>query len=304
MTKTLYTYFKTIILFSICIYSELVNSRDLDEIKNDGVLRHIGVPYANFITLYKENNRVIVGGLDVELMQGFAKHLNVKYQFVEANWGNVFSLLTGQQSSDHKNEPSSNSKILGDVAANGLTILPWRKELVDFSKNYFPSAVWLMARADSSLKPIIPSGSVTQDINTVKELLTNHDVLAMNDTCLDPNLYNMYDTQANIILPQTELKLREMIPAILNNDAESTLLDVPDILIALEKWSGEIKVIGPISENQDMAVAFRKNSPALRHAFNQYLMALKNNGEFNRLVEKYYPSVFDFYPDYFIIDAQ
>lgn len=34
-------------------------------------------------------------------------------------------------------------------------------------------------------------------------------------------------TGANIILPERARKLNEMVPAILNQDAESTLLDVP-----------------------------------------------------------------------------
>ncbi|MCK5104093.1 MAG: hypothetical protein KAR17_14810, partial [Cyclobacteriaceae bacterium] len=40
---------------------------DLDEVLQSGTLRHLGIPYANFIT----PNHL---GLDVELMQQFAKH--------------------------------------------------------------------------------------------------------------------------------------------------------------------------------------------------------------------------------------
>ncbi|GAM55697.1 extracellular solute binding protein scrB [Vibrio ishigakensis] len=99
--------------------------------------------------------------------------------------------------------------------------------MVDFSDDYFPSAVWLVARSDSSLTPIKPSGSIEQDIVSVKELMRGRDVLAMEQTCLDPNLYNLSVTGANIILPERARKLNEMVPAILNQDAESTLLDVP-----------------------------------------------------------------------------
>ncbi len=90
----------------------------------------------------------------------------------------------------------------------------------------------------------------------------------------------------------------------MKNDAESTLLDVADTLIALEKWPGEIKVIGPISENQKMAVAFRKGSPELKAAFNQYLNSIKQDGTYQVLVEKYYPSIYYFYNDYFLEDSK
>lgn len=95
-----------------------------------------------------------------------------------------------------------------------------------------------------------------------------------------------------------------MVPAIMKNDAESTLLDVADTLIALEKWPGEIKVIGPVSENQKMAVAFRKNSPELREAFDRYLDSIKKDGTYEKLVKKYYPSIYYFYNDYFLEDSK
>ena len=65
-------------------------ARDLKEIKQEGVLRHLGVPYANFVD--GADN-----GLDVELMRLFAKELGVRYEYVETNWKTVISDLTGQQ---------------------------------------------------------------------------------------------------------------------------------------------------------------------------------------------------------------
>ncbi|WP_022941828.1 transporter substrate-binding domain-containing protein [Psychromonas hadalis] len=289
-------------VFLFMISSFFLQARDLAEIKAEGVLRHIGVPYANFVTQYTQGNKSIEAGLDVELMRGFADHLGLRYQYVKATWANVFTLLNGE-SAHYKNKQlvigEYRQPIAGDIIANGATILDWRKQVVDFSDAYFPSAVWLVARSDSSLQPIIPSNSIEQDIKQVKALINNVDVLAMKYSCLDPDLYNLYNTGANIILPVRARKLNEMIPAILNNDAESTLLDVPDSLIALQKWPGEIKIIGPISKDQRMAVAFRKDSPELRNAFNLYLRQLKKDGRYNQLVKKYYPSVFHFYGDFF-----
>lgn len=282
-------------------------ARDLAEIKSDGVLRHIGVPYANFITVYKDGDQSIEGGLDVILMKGFANYLGLEYQFVPASWSTAFTLLTGQSATYADNiltRGKEKQTIQGDILANGATIIPWREEVVDFSDNYFPSAVWLVARADSKLEPIKPSGSVDEDIKQVKALMNGVDVLAMKQTCLDPNLYNLNATKANIIFPAKKLKLNEMVPAILNNDAETTLLDVADTLIALQKWPGAIKVIGPVSQDQTMGVAFRKDSPVLRAAFNRYFQSVKSTGEYNLLVERFYPSVFNFYGDFFKHDLK
>lgn len=297
--KKLMSYLSLSLILSV---SSLSYARDLSDIKKEGILRHIGVPYANFITLYQEADDGVVGGLDAEIMKGFAKSLGLEYQYIKATWSNAFTLLNGQSARYIDGKVvfgDTHYPIQGDVIANGATILAWRKQVVDFSDIYFPSAVWLIARSDSALSPITPSMSITEDIKQVKRLIKGKDVLALKQSCLEPDLYNLQETGANIIFPKTVRKLNEMVPAILNNDAETTLLDVPDTLIALEKWPGEIKVIGPISPNQQMAVAFRKDSPQLRHAFNLYLQTIIKNGKYHQLVQKYYPSVFYFYADFF-----
>ncbi|MGD8931868.1 MAG: transporter substrate-binding domain-containing protein [Chromatiales bacterium] len=293
----LFRYLSLPLLF--CTFTQSIYAADLPEIVESGVLRHLGVLYANFVTGSGD-------GLDVELMQGFADHLGVSYQFVQTDWKNVFGDLTGRHArrSDDGAELLNQTPIKGDIIANGMTILPWRQQVVDFSDPTFPSAVWLVARSESSLSPIVPSGSLDQDILQVKNSLTDISVLALESTCLDPNLYRMYDTKAEIRLPDKTLKLNEMAPAILNGEAETALLDVPDALIALEKWPGQLKVIGPISDTQNMGVAFRKDSPKLRAAFNDYLAMIRRDGTYEKLVEKYYPSVFLYYADFFSTDDE
>ena len=137
----------------------------------------------------------------------------------------------------------------------------------------------------------------------MKSALAGHTVLGLENTCLDPGLYRLESTGAQIRLPDNALKLNEMVPAVLNQEAETTLLDVPDALIALEKWPGEVKVIGPISEDQLMAVAFRKTSPELRQTFNGFLKHLRADGTYERLVRRYYPAVFRYYGDFFADSA-
>lgn len=297
---------KLILSLFLLLFTCQLSARDLAEIKEAGVLRHIAVPYANFVSQYKEGDKMVEGGLDVELMRGFAKHLGVEYQFVKSKWTDIFGLLTGQNAKfiDRKVVLGDKITIQGDLIASGATVLEWRKELVDFSDYYFPSAVWLVSRSDSDLQPITPSGSMLVDIEQVKLKMKGRNILAMKQSCLDPDLYNLELTQANIILPVKALKLNEMVPAILNKDAESTLLDVADTLVALQKWSGEIKVIGPVSPEQRMAVAFRKDSPQLRNAFNIYLKQIREDGSYNKMVKKYYPNVFHFYGSFFSLPVK
>ncbi len=270
-------------------------ARDLDEVRQSGVLRHIGVPYAHFVTGSGD-------GLDVDLMKAFARHLGVRYEYVRSDWTHMIGDLLGRQV---KREKDGGVALLdpvpvrGDVIANGLTMLPWREKLVAFSEPTFPSGVWLIASVNSSLEPIRPGGSRSRDIATVKSLLSGRKVLALKNTCLDPDLYDLASTGADIRLQPEGRKLNEMVPAILNGDAESTLLDVPDALIALERWPGRIKVIGPVSGEQTMAPAFRRDAPALRAEFQRFFNDLWNSGVYARWVKRYYPAVFDYFGEFF-----
>ncbi len=293
-------------LISTAVISTSGWSHDLDEVRESGVLRHIGVPYANFVSYIEQGEIQTLTGFDVDIVKGFAQSLGVRYEYVPAKWSDMIGKLNGQHVTYHDKRVvlGETLPIEGDLIANGVTILDWRSEVVDFSQDYLPSGVWLVSRTDSTLSPIKPSGSIDKDINAVKKLIDGREVLALEHSCLDPNLYDLYDTGATVILPDGHRLLNEMVPAILNNDAESTLLDVADTLIALEKWPGEVKVIGPISENQKMAVAFRKNSPELRKAFDHYLDSIKKDGTYERLVKKYYPSIYYFYNDYFMQDSK
>ncbi len=281
-------------LLTLVLVTAPLFGRDLTDIQKQGVLRHLAIPYANFYTGRGD-------GLDVELVKGFAREIGVRYELVETSWQQIFGDLTGRNArrSGDRAILLDTVPIRGDIIANGMTILPWRRQIVDFSIPTFPSGVWLVARADSSLQPIKPSGDLAEDIARVKAQLAGHSVLALPSTCLDPGLYGMKQTGADVRLQPPERKLNELVPAILNNDAEATLLDVPDALIALARWPGRIKVIGPISKKQQMAAAFRKTSPQLRSAFNRYFKKISADGTYQKLVKKYYPTVFRYSADFF-----
>ncbi len=282
-----------LLLFWLLLAGPL-GARDLAQVREEGVLRHLGIPYANFVTGSGD-------GLDVELIRGFANHLGVRYEFVKTSWESVFGDLTGRHARlvDGRTERFGEAAVRGDLVANGLTVLDWRSEVVAFSTPTFPSGVWLIARADSSLRPISPSGVLEDDILSTKSLIDGTSVLALANTCLDPSLYRLGETRAEVRLAPPGRKLNEMVPALLNQDAETTLLDVPDALVALERWPGEIKVLGPISERQEMAVAFRPESTELRSAFDAYLAQVRADGSYDRLVQRYYPAVFDYFPEFF-----
>jgi len=265
---------------------------DLEQVIKDGKLRHLGIPYANFVTGSDD-------GMDVDLVKGFAKKLGVSYEFVKTDWGTIFGDLTGRnlKAKGSDVELLDEAPVKGDLAANGLTVLPWREKAVAFSHPTFPNQVWLVARADSPISPVVPSKSLEKDIAATKALAIGRSLIGKAGTCIDPSLYKLDGESSKILLFKGALN--EVAPALLNGEAELTLLDVPDALVALQKWPGKLKILGPISGKQDMAVAFPKGSPKLLEAFNAYLEESKKDGSYKELVKKYYPYVFDYFPEFF-----
>jgi ABC-type amino acid transport substrate-binding protein len=283
------------IIFTVVICALSVSralAGDLEEIKTRGVLRHLGVPYANFVTGSGD-------GLDVEMIKLFAMHLGVKYEYVKTTWERVFSDLTGKKITNTGDEVkiTGDVPVKGDIAANGLTILPWRKKVADFSVATFPNQVWAVANGDAPLTPIIPSGDVQKDIKAVKAQLHGKVILGLTNTCVDPHLYGLEEAGAKI--KSFRGSLNELVPAIMNGEGDICLQDVSGVLIAVEKWPDKVKILGPVSFMHNMGYAFDKNSPELRNAFNEFFDQCKKDGTYNRIVMKYYPAIFKFYPDFF-----
>jgi ABC-type amino acid transport substrate-binding protein len=283
---------------AFCFLVSSASAGDLAEIRQRGVLRHLGIPYANFVRETAHG----LDGLDVELMRLFAAHLGVEYKWVPTSWSQLFGDLTGQKvmpTRDNNVTLIGATAVRGDIIANGLTILDWRRLVVQFSNPTFPTGIWLMARADSSIKPIVPSGDIETDIRRVKKLLAGRSVLAVQGTCLDPNLYGLASTQADIRLYSASENLTEIALAVIKGAAEATLLDVPDALVALQAWPGDIKIIGPISTRQLMGAAVAKSSPELLAAFNRFFQDLRASGAYDELVKRYYPSIYLYLGDFF-----
>ena len=282
-----------VVLLSSAALPRAARAVTVEEVKKAGALRHLGIPYANFVTGSGD-------GMDVELVRLFAASLGVKYEFVKTDWDAIFGDLTGKRAKVKNGEVeiTGQAPVKGDLAANGLTVLAWREKLVDFSKPTFPNQVWLVARADSPLKPIRPSGNFTKDIAAVKRLIAGHSLLGKSGTCIDPALYSI-DSGNGVRITDFGGSLNEIAPALLKKEAELTLLDVPDALVALQKWPGKIKIIGPVSGVQDMSVAFSKDSPQLREAFNRFLEKCRKDGTYVSLAKKYYPFAFDYFPQFF-----
>ena len=274
----------------VILFPNFVLAKDLEEIKKSGVIRHLGIHYSNFITKEQE-------GVSIEIMKLFAKHLNVKYIFVETTWERVIQDLVGHNFKLEGSEVKMLDQvpIKGDVIETGLTELAWRKKIIDFSNPIFPTQVWVINKKGSPLTPINPSSNIKTDIKNVRSALKNRSVIGRPKTCLDPKLYNFHKstTVFNTMDPT------ELLSSVLTGKTDTTILDVPHVLEALRNKKDVIQIVGPISTRQYMSTAFSKKSPKLRKEYNNFLNKIKTNGQYYKILKKYYPSVFFYFPDFF-----
>ncbi|MFL9827517.1 transporter substrate-binding domain-containing protein [Rhodoplanes sp. SY1] len=280
--------------FTILVFTTTAMAADLAEIKARGEIRHLGINYANFVTGDGD-------GFDVELIQGFARHIGVRYTLVLSDFYSVVRDLLGREAFPKGDgvELTGDYPIRGDLISAGFTKLPWRTAALLFSEPTFPSQVLLIAPADSPVRPIEPTGELSDDIQRTKTLIGHRSLLVMERTCLDPSNYGLKNMGIDLKVLTTSTNLNEMVPALLNGDADFALLDVPDALLDLRKWAGRFKVIGPISDEQTLATAFPPDAGLLREEFDRYLAALKANGGYEQLVKKYYPGIKRFFPRFF-----
>ena len=261
-----------------------------------GELRHLGIRYANFVTGAGD-------GLEIDLVRLFAARLGVEHVFVVSDWPHIIPDLLGADlvHEDGHVRPGDPRPRRGDIIATGMTVLPWRQQVVAFSRPTFPTQIWLVTAATSDLVPILPSGDLVADIAATRALMARTTVLAKANTCLAPELYDLDGAGARVVLFGDQLKF--MAPAVLAGKAATSILDVPDALVALRNFPGRLKVLGPISPPQDMAAAFHPADTDLRQAYEDFLDEVMRDGTYDALVERYYPAVRSHYPAFFARDA-
>jgi len=99
---------------------------DLKQIKESGVIRHLGVPYANFVTGDGD-------GLDVDIIKLYAKEIGVDYVYAPSSWATVIADLSGKRVLPRGDEVDILGEwpVKGDIIGNGLTFLPWRAKVID-----------------------------------------------------------------------------------------------------------------------------------------------------------------------------
>lgn len=225
----------------------------LESVKASGKLR-IGTEgtYAPFTFHDKEGK---LTGFDVEIAQEVAKRLGVEPEFIETPWDGIFAGLDAKRF---------------DAVFNEVTIRDDRKEKYDFSDPYIVSRAVLIVPEDN------------EDIKTFADLKGKKAGQSLTSNLTDIAKENGAEIVATEGFNQAiDLLLSKRIDATVNDGL--SFLDLkkqrPDV---------KLKVVDEMPDAAESAALFNKGNEELVQAVNEALAAMKSDGTYLKISEKYF----------------
>lgn len=226
---------------------------NLDEVKSSGVLR-IGTEgtYAPFT--YHDTSGALVG-FDVEIGREVAKQLGVKSEFLEGKWD---GLIAGLDANRY------------DAVINQVGITEARKQKYDFSEPYIASKAVLIVRGDNET---IKDFSDLNGKKSAQSLTSNFAKLA------EASGAELVGTDG----------FDQSIQLVLNGRADATINDSLSFYdFRKHKPDANVK-IAVQQENADYSgIIIRKGEPELLAAINEALKAIKADGTYQKIADKYF----------------
>ncbi|MEK3904261.1 MULTISPECIES: amino acid ABC transporter substrate-binding protein [unclassified Paenibacillus] len=225
----------------------------LEAVKASGKLR-IGTEgtYAPF-TFHDADGKLT--GFDVEIAEEVTKRLGVKPEFIETQWDGIFAGMDAKRF---------------DVIFNEVSITDERKVKYDFSDPYIVSKAVLIVPEDN------------QDIKTFADLRGKK-----AGQSLTSNLGKIAtDNGAEIVSTEG---FNQAIDLLTSGRIDATVNDGLSYLdLKKQKPGVKIKKVDEIAEGSHSAAVFLKGNDELVQAVNEALTAMKNDGTYLKISEKYF----------------
>ena len=200
---------------------------------------------------YIEGDKIV--GFDVDLTQAIADKLGLKLDYQSTAWDGLFPALIA-----HK----------FDMAISSITITDERKKEMDFSDPYFKTdqAVAMLAGAGIDSAEKLNGKKAGVQIGTTGELEAKK---------ISGLTVNTYD---DIMMAFEDLKAGRIDVVI----ADSYLV------YAYANMNKEFEVGFAITTNEQLGIAFAKDTPDLVKAVNGALKAVKDSGKYDEIYKKWF----------------
>jgi polar amino acid transport system substrate-binding protein len=210
---------------------------------------------------FTEDGDDTIVGFDVDMMNAIAADQGLQIEFMNMEFDSLIPALQSDQ---------------GDIIAAGMNKLDGdRAEKVDFGETYFESDLMLLVTADSDLAGI---DAVTSDMKLASQIGTTGGNMVQQ-------LADEGKIAEGIVLNQwTDCYMQ-----LQNGDVQGVIVDKPVGDAYLKQHSDIAKFAGDkFGDHEEFAFAVQKGNTELLDKLNTGLANLKESGEFDKLVDKWF----------------
>lgn len=213
------------------------------------------VPYEPFEYRTPEGE---LTGFEVELAQAVCDELKADCEFVVQAWDGIIPGLMARKY---------------DAIMSSMSITEERKQMVLFSEPYYNTPSNWFAREGTDIQEISKQALEGKVIGVQRGTTQDAYVTDNFSSVADINRYNTAD---------------DMVLDLEGERLDLVFLDFPVGDEVLMKEGGYVVIGEEVKLGQGMGVAFRKRDEELAEKFNKALEKLKNDGTYDKIMEKYF----------------
>lgn len=248
-----------------------IHSRDLNEIKKDGILRAITIFSSTSYFLYKGE----LMGFDYELLESLAKSLGLTLDIVTAKDINELFLMLNRGD--------------GDIVAYGMTITKPREEIVNFTNYHFLTHQVLVQRKPDNWREM--------KLHQINKKLVTNPIDLIGDTVAVrarssyfqrlKNLSSEIGGTIHIDTSNGGISTEDIIKMVADKKIKFTVAD-NNIALINSSYHPELDINTQISFSQRIAWAIRKNNPLLLNEVNKWMDSVKKDINYQIIYNKYF----------------
>lgn len=247
------------------------SSRDLEEIKKDGILKALVVYSSTSYFLYKGQPM----GFEYEMLQRLAKHLDLKLEIVVS------------EDLDSQFEVLNRGDV--DIVAHGMTITNQRKWEVDFTEYLYLTKQVLVQKKPDNFRTISWSKLQKQVIDDPMDLIGDTVSIRKNSSYFERILSLSNELGGEIYIDTLDSKLStgEIIDMVVDGKIKYTIAD--ENLAKINASSNPVlKIDVPVSFSQRIAWVTRKKSTNFKNAVNQWILKQRKLTDYFVIYNKYF----------------
>jgi len=249
-------------LLIILLIPNLVNARNLETIVKSG---HINVAFT----------QKAFDGIHKELAQSFADHLNVRLVPVIIPWKNIFRIA-----GHFPEEVISNPTIAYDpdifekcdVICNSITILNWRKKLMNFVSAFKVTELL-----------ITPENQLLKNYHELK----GKRITFLESTTFEEDIKRINERIGGGIIMMPTRKTEDCYKNVLEKKADGLILDSDNALLFMKKFN-EFEISFPVGSAKRCGWGVKKNNTELQNELQNFFNGLIGTKQINAFFIKYF----------------